>query len=179
MSGIANQFQNELPRPSGGVAESYPTGNPRVVTGHSYAELNELFGNLRPPSTAPEGRLRGHVTTLMGTSWMPRFVRRFLAVFLGAILPWSAKEFLGAFGSNIWFGVPHGARWLHYAISEQAGTDGKPVIWLTYDIDRNWSLLRSIRGEARSLAPGVLLCRMQWKTRKGYFTVMYFTLSVQ
>lgn len=148
-----------------------------AISGHSYGELNDLFSNLRPQIIEADARLAGHITTLCGTSWMPRLVRKLLAWILNLIFPWSGKGFFKDGGSNLWFGVKSGARFGHYDVSMQNGVDGKPVVWLNYDVDRNWKVLRRIRGEARELAPGVQLCRMQWKTRQGYFTVMYFTLS--
>lgn len=151
----------------------------RTVAGHSYSEFNELFSTLQPQEIPDGSRLAGHASTLVGTSWMPRFIRRFLVLVLNFILPWSGKGFFGEEGSNLWFGVKSGSRFGHYNISIQDGSDGKPVTWLDYDVKKNWPILRRIRGEARLLGPGLQLCRMQWKTKKGYFTVMYFTLSTQ
>jgi hypothetical protein len=43
-------------------------------------------------------------------------------------------------------------------------------------VPENLALLRRIRGEARQLSDGVVLCRMNWKTRAGVYRVLYFTL---
>lgn len=160
-----------------GPLRPLPCVNPDTVVGHTYSELRELFENLAPPSLEGNVRLRGTILTLAGTSWMPRQIRRFIARLLWWVLPWSAKEFHGTYGSNIWFGLRRGRRFLHYDVSRQNGTDGKPVTWLDYNVERNWAIFRRIRGEMRLLGPGLLLCRMQWKTGSGYFTVMYFALS--
>lgn len=150
-----------------------------AIAGYSYPELKELFSTLQPQLIETDTRLAGHITTLCGTSWMPRFLRRLLVWVLNLIFPWSGKGFFEEGGSNLWFGVKNGPRFGHYDVSIQAeGTDGKPVVWLNYDVKRNWPILRRIRGEARLLGPGIQLCRMLWKTRRGYFTVMYFTLSI-
>lgn len=154
-----------------------PACNPSTVAGHSYSELAELWSGLTPQAVEGDARLAGDITTLALTSWMPRFVRLALVWVLNLILPWSGKGFFGNEGSNLWFGVARGARFGHYDISTQDGVDGQPVTWLDYNVKRNWPILRPIRGEARLLGPGTHLCRMQWKTRKGYFTVMYFTLT--
>lgn len=159
--------------------EARTLAQPRASTlvGHSYSELAELFEDLAAPRLESELRLRGMITTFMGTSWMPRPLRWMIARFLGIVLPWSAKEFRGTRGSNIWFGFRRGIRFLHYDITLQPGVDGKPVVWLSYDVPQNLILFRRIRGEMRVLGPRLLLCRMQWKTRNGHFTVMYFTLG--
>lgn len=153
------------------------TCKPDTVTGYTFDELKELFSGLTPQAIKPGSRLAGHMTTLAGTSWMPRFLRRFLVKVLNLIIPWSGKGFYGEQGSNLWFGVRSGPKYGHYNVSMEDGLDGKKIIRLNYNNERNPAFLRRIRGEVRLLGPGIHLAEMLWKTRKGYFTIMYFTMT--
>jgi hypothetical protein len=177
MNHSASPAHIDAPVMSNHQAGALPQQRASALVGHTYGELAELFEDLPAPRIESELRLRGMITTFMGTSWMPRPLRWAIARVLGIVLPWSAKEFRGNQGSNIWFGFRRGIRFLHYEISQQAGVDGMPTVWLSYDVPRNLALFRRIRGEVRMLGPRLLLCRMQWKTRNRYFTVMYFTLG--
>ena len=168
-TGPDDKSTTSAPRTEG--ASSSAGASPRFLVGHSYRELDEIFRGLSTPLRVEDKRLKGTIIALAGTSWLPRWVRRSIGLAIGALIPWSAKEFYGPQGSNIWFGFQNGLRFLHYNVSRRAGTDGSDVIWLDYNIERNMPPFRRVRGEMRALGPGVMLCRMQWSKASGYFTV--------
>lgn len=112
-----------------------------------------------------------------GLGWLPRWFCRLFYGLLNFISPWGGKSFASdERGANHWFGL-RGFAFGRYRIEERAGPDGRPSTWLNYDVDENPRLFRRIRGEVRALQPGVFLCRMLWKTSRGYPTVLWFTLS--
>ena len=139
-------------------------------------ELAELFSSL-PAGTAPRGHLEGSLFALRGTHGLPAPLKRLLAALLATPLnPWRGKAFANNSGSNQWLWL-RGPGFGHFLCSEQAGPDGGSSHWLDYNVGRNPSLLRNIRGEARQLQDGAWLCRMLWQRRDGDLsTLLWFVL---
>lgn len=140
------------------------------------AELAELFSTL-PAGEAPSGYLHGRLFAVRGLGALPRPLARAIYKLLSTpINPWRGKSFHGDHGSNhlLWL---HGPALGHYMIGKQNGMDGQPSLWLDYNVDRNPSLLRAIRGEARQLRQGQWLCRMLWQNDRGQTTLLWFILQ--
>lgn len=142
------------------------------------SELAELLAGL--PAATPDAlsghTWRGRALAPLGLEKAPRPLLGSLCGLLATpINPWRGKRFDGVTGVNAWLG---GAFTLGaYRLEERPSpVDGRPVLWLDYDLPANPALLRAIRGEARVLADGVFLCRMNWRTATGFATVLYFTL---
>lgn len=148
----------------------------RALLGWRNEELTDLFAAL-PVGTAPSGRLHGRLFAVAGLQRLPRPLASGLYRLLGTPLnPWRGKSFIGERGSNHW-GWLNGPGFGHYRISQQAGPDGQPSLWLDYNQPENLSLLRSIRGEARHLSQHQWLCRMLWQGKQGYRTLLWFVLE--
>ena len=115
---------------------------------------------------------------ILGLGMLPRFVASGFYRLMGAPIlnPWRGKSFSNGAGANNWFGVK-GLAFGRYTVSNGVSeVDGLPALMLNYDVPENLALLRRIRGEARQLSDGVVLGRMNWKTRAGLYRVLYFTL---
>ena len=139
-------------------------------------ELAELFSTL-PTGELPTGHLHGRLFAVRGLGALPRPLARLIYRLLSTpINPWRGKSFRAGQGSNhlLWL---HGPALGHYRIGKQLGSDGQPSLWLDYNIDRNPSLLRHVRGEARQLRQGQWLCRMLWQNNRGQTTLLWFTLQ--
>jgi hypothetical protein len=140
------------------------------------AELAELFATLPMPQSA-DGHLNGHLFAIKGTNALPRTLASIIYRVLSTPLnPWRGKSFNRDTGSNHW-GTLYGPAFGHYLIGKQTGTDGAESVWLDYNNEKNPALLRHIRGEARQLQDGQLLCRMLWQSKQSLTTVLWFTLS--
>lgn len=144
------------------------------------SELDELF-TLLPAVSAKnvQGHYAGRLFAILGLGSLPRFLAAGLYRLMGAPIlnPWRGKSFHKGAGANHWFGVK-GLAFGRYTVSDGVSeVDGLPTLLLNYDVPENLSLLRRIRGEARQLSNGVVLARMNWKTRSGVYRVLYFTLS--
>ncbi|TJY63112.1 hypothetical protein E4T66_05215 [Sinimarinibacterium sp. CAU 1509] len=153
-------------------------GVPTVLYTQRQHELDTLFSSLPTPARSLEGCWRGRLMAIRGFGWLPRVFARMLYALLGTPLnPWSGKSFANGTGANRWFGV-RGAAFGRFRVVEQAMSpvDQQPVVWLDYDVPENPRLLRHIRGEARQLGNGLILARMNWKTQRGLYRVLYFTL---
>lgn len=139
-------------------------------------ELADLFATLQS-APALMGNWYGRLFSITGFDRLPRPIAAALYTLLATPLnPWRGKSFNGTQGSNQWLRVK-GLSFGSYQLSEQPGPDGKMSLWLNYDCESNPRLLRSIRGEARHLQDGQLLCRMLWHTKDQYSTLLWFTLS--
>lgn len=145
------------------------------LTSRRAFELAELFATLES-GEAPRGHTHGRMTAFAGPGILPRWVCSLLFALLNFIDPWRGKSFADGAGANHWF-HRRGPGFGHYRVASQDGVDGHPSHWLDYNIDRNWRILRPIRGEARQLQPGLWLCRMVGATRKGHTDVLWFTLT--
>lgn len=153
--------------------------NRETLLDHDQGELTDLFETLPVPTSPPEGAWHGTLMAITGLERLPRGLRAALARILDTpVNPWRGKTFDGNRGSNLWLpGV--GARFAHYRVQAcDSPVDGRPVFWLDYNQPENPRMLRGIRGEARRLRDGLLLCRMNWRDRAGELhTLLYFTLS--
>lgn len=152
----------------------------RALLDHDQPELAELMATLAPPAGEPAGAWHGTLMAISGLQHLPRPLRGLLSRLLDTpVNPWRGKTFAERSGSNLWL-PGFGARFAHYRIERRdSPVDGQPVIWLDYDVAENPRWLRGIRGEARQLHDGVLLCRMNWQTRDGLVPLLYFTLTEQ
>lgn len=142
------------------------------------AELDALF-SLLPAPAATAGTWRGTLMAITGLGWLPRPLASGLYRLLALPLlnPWRGKGFAGGAGANRWLGLP-GVAFGHYRVTHATSpVDGGPVLWLDYDLAGNPAPLRGIRGEARELGDGLLLCRMNWQGAQGLHRVLYFTLA--
>lgn len=150
----------------------------RDLLDHNQRELAELMATLNPPATVPDGAWHGTLTAIAGLQHLPRPLRGLVGLLLDTpVNPWRGKTFAGTTGSNLWL-PGFGARFAHYRIERRdSPVDGKPVIWLSYDVPENPRWLRPIRGEARQLNDGLLLCRMNWQAGNGLVPLLYFTLT--
>ena len=146
---------------------------------HDQGELADLFETLPLPERTPEGAWHGTLMAITGLERLPRALRSGLARVLDTpVNPWRGKTFDGDQGSNLW--LPGLARrFAHYRVERRdSPVDGRPVLWLDYDQPDNPAPVRGIRGEARRLRTGLLLCRMNWQGRNGELhTLLYFTLT--
>lgn len=140
------------------------------------AELAELFSTLTMPQSV-NGHLHGRLFAIKGVNALPRTLASMLYRILATPLnPWRGKSFSEGTGSNRWLTL-HGPGFGHYAIGKQIGADGVESVWLDYNTEKNPALLRHIRGEARQLQDGQLLCRMLWQSGQSQTTLLWFTLS--
>lgn len=142
------------------------------------SELDELFTVLPTVSAnSVEGHYAGRLFSILGLGMLPRFVAAGFYRLMGAPIfnPWRGKSFNKGVGANSWFGVK-GLAFGRYTVSNGVSeVDGLPTLLLNYDVPENPALLRRIMGEARQLSDGVVLARMNWKTRAGVYRVLYFT----
>lgn len=147
---------------------------------YSQQEADELFEQL-PFADVEQlsGVYRGRLFAVKGFDWLPRILRSLLYGLLGTwVNPWKGKYFQQGFGANIWLLNSSRVQFGHYKTDTQADTltdNGNP--FLNYDIEKNWRLLRGIRGEARILSDNLILARMNYVTAKKVVRVLYFTLE--
>lgn len=142
-------------------------------------ELDVLFANLEPLSVGEvDGNWRGMLMAIGGIQRLPRPVARVIyRVNALPFMPWAGKSFDGDTGANRFFWV-RGPSFLRYTVETvDSPVDGQPVLFLNYDRPDNPAPARRIRGEVRRLGTGVLLARMNWKTRRGQTRLLYFTLT--
>ncbi|MTT51776.1 hypothetical protein F1529_04670 [Alcanivorax sp. VBW004] len=143
-------------------------------------DLDSVFARLSPPkidelSEAYQGRLYA----VEGVRRLPRLLRGPLhAIVNSPVSPWKGKFINGRQGGNMLLNR-HGKRQLgFYRVTRgKAYDDGRPVIELDYDVPENPPSLWPIRGELRALGEQYYLARMLYRTRTGYFTVLYFSLE--
>lgn len=156
----------------------HPRHRRRDLLDHNQTELAELLATLPTPPGDPAGRWHGTLMAIGGLQHLPRVLRSAVNLLLDTpVNPWRGKSFQGDTGSNLWL-PGFGARFAHYRIEHRGSpVDGQPVIWLDYDVAENPAWLRPIRGEARQLREGILLCRMNWQTRRHLVPLLYFTLT--
>jgi hypothetical protein len=147
-----------------------------AVLDHSQGELAELFATLVAVSAEEmQGEWIGEMAGVVGLERLPRPVRKVVH----SLLPgWRGKRFTGSVGSNIWGGRTRNTDWLRSRTEhvEQSPVDGRPSLWLDYDISANPVVMRAIRGELRRLDADVVLGRMSWQTRAKLHCVLYFPL---
>jgi len=147
-----------------------------VLSRYRQDEAEALFDNL--PQVRPgqlRGSFRGRIFALAGTGWMPRWLTAGLLAVLNLPLPfWIGKAFETDHGSNLWFSTTSPRRFGHYRLIP--ATENAPL-GLDYAVESNAKLLRSILGQVKDAGAGRYLCRMQWRKKGGFVTVLYFTLS--
>jgi hypothetical protein len=159
------------------VSPAFNLACPAELLRHRQQELDALFA-LLPAPDAVEGVWRGTLMAITGLQWLPRGVASSLYRLLALPLnPWRGKDFAGNGGANRWFGIPGTGFGAYRVRSTHSPVDGKPVMWLDYNLPANLPPLRGIRGEARELGDNLLLCRMNWQGSAGLHRVLYFTLS--
>lgn len=160
------------------IEQLHPRHQRRDLLDHDQRELAQLMATLAPPTAAPAGSWHGTLMAIGGLQRLPRFLRTAINLLLDTpVNPWRGKTFAADTGSNLWL-PGFGARFAHYRIEHRdSPVDDQPVVWLDYDVPENPRWLRPIRGEARQLRTGQLLCRMNWQTGKGLVPLLYFTLT--
>lgn len=140
-------------------------------------ELDALFDLLPAPADS-DGVWRGTLMAIRGLDWLPRPVAAALYRLLALpVDPWRGKSFADGHGANRWFTLPGAAFGVYTVQVKDSPVDGKPSVWLDYNLPENPAPLRGIRGEARALGDNLLLCRMHWQGRDALHRVLYFTLA--
>lgn len=142
---------------------------------YSQGELDELFEKLPTANLESlEGNYFGRLFAVIGLGFLPRWVRICLYNLLPWLNPWRGKFFNDNKGANVWLRLPSQLHFGFYTVvPEQNGQEA----FLNYDIDRNPSSLRPVRGEARQLDDSLVLARMNYETRNKSWRVLYFTLE--
>lgn len=150
------------------------------LLGNTQYELNDVFDTLSVPLKGElDGCYRGCLMGIIGTNWLNRLTRIYIHRLLQTVInPWAGKWFDGINGANYWFTQSGKIRWGHYLVEDDIqGQDALPVTLLSYDVEKNMGMLRSIRGEVRKLNEGLFLARMHYVTKHKIIRVLYFTLE--
>ncbi len=156
---------------------SLPPARPAELLRSRQHELDALFELLPVPAHA-DGVWRGTLMAIRGLDWLPRPVANLLYRVLALpIDPWRGKSFADGRGANRWFTLPGAAFGVYTVRVKDSPVDGKPSVWLDYNLQENLAPLRGIRGEARALGDDLLLCRMNWQGSNTLHRVLYFTLA--
>ena len=145
-----------------------------MLSEHSVAELNTLYSQATMPvnMSALDGRPKGRMLAIKGTDRIP-FADLIRMISKASLFPWGGKSFQSANkkeGSGInrinltllqrnWFPF-------NTAI-ESSAIDGKPCIYLDYDLPGNPWFIRRIRDELREVSPGLFLGPAMWKEAEG------------
>lgn len=155
-----------------------PPARPDDLLRMRQQELDALFELLPVPAPgSSDGVWRGTLMAITGLGWLPRSIAAGLYRVLALPLnPWRGKSLDAGRGANRWFRLPGAGFGAYRVSSTKSPVDGKPVLWLDYDVPENLAALRPVRGEARLLGDGLLLCRMNWQGSADLHRVLYFTL---
>lgn len=150
------------------------------LLGNSQVEFNDIFHKLSAPLKGElDGCYRGCLMGIMGTDGLNRFARTCINRLLQTVInPWMGKLFDEISGANYWFTQSGKICWGHYLIEDDIqGQDSLPLTLLSYDVDKNMRILRSIRGEVRKINERLFLARMHYVTKYKTIRVLYFTLE--
>lgn len=164
------------------ITSSRSTHQVKQLLDHSQSELDELFMVL---PALKEGELsgvfQGTLMAVIGLGWLPRVFRVFLYRLLQTFInPWKGKRFDNNQGANIWFSRKGNILFGYFTISDNhKGSDSHLLTYLSYDVEKNFSFLRAVRGEVRQLDDRFYLARMNYLTSKRTLRVLYFTLEKQ
>ena len=156
--------------------QGFPETQRLCLFQYSQTELDNLFESL-PQAEASQfnGAYRGKLFAILGFNWLPRLFRKaFYRLLATVINPWRGKYFSDNRGANYWF---HNTRGAHFGFYQIEADDQGIVTQLNYDVPLNAQWLKGVRGEVRSLKPGVFLARMNYQTKAKTIRVLYFTLK--
>jgi hypothetical protein len=152
----------------------------------SHAELLELYSRATVPSDMRtlDGELRGRMLAFRGTGLGPIHQ---LGAALGAWegFPWSGKTLKAnspTEGTGInRVNIPGIARRELFPFKTQfdsSALDGKPCVFINYDLDENALYIRAIRDEVRQVAPGLFFGPVLIKHGKELTQLLWFAIQV-
>lgn len=143
-----------------------------------WATIEAAFeGGAEPDLTELDGAYRGRLVSVWGFDMVPTPLRWLIDIVFGTpLMPWRGKRFGrnasgDRTGSNIWLTM-RGPDIVSFDVG-----DGERSLRLDYDVARNPSPLRVIRGDVRRLAPGLYLGRMAARLGDRDTPVLWFTLD--
>jgi len=145
----------------------------------SVSELNDLYLQATMPAnmSALDGRPKGRMLAIRGVDKTPLagLIRMFSKA---SLFPWGGKSFQSTNkkeGSGInrinltllqrnWFPFN--------TVVESSAIDGKPCIYLDYDLAGNPWFIQRVRDELREVSPGLFLGPAMWKEKSGDATLL-------
>lgn len=140
------------------------------ATASAMADCEQLFDRLPAPAAdALHGVYRGRVAGVPGLGSTPGPLGRLVARIAPHLpFPWYGKAFYGPTGANVWLTSTGRFMRVDYEVSYH-----DDAARLSYDRPGNPGLVRDLKAEVRTAAPGRYLCRA---TRRGK-VLLYFTLE--
>ncbi len=150
-------------------------------------QLDALYrqGQLPESMARLDGKPKGRMLAVRGLDTTPlSFPLRLLAS--SRLFPWAGKSFRSATdktgeGINRINLTLSQRTWFPFnTVIEPSVIDGKPCIYLDYDLAGNPWFVRRIRDELREVAPGLFLGPAMWKQKDaGAMLVLWFAIDTR
>jgi hypothetical protein len=145
-----------------------------------HAALDALYRASDPPALADLDAV--HDARMLAVRRLdgPRGLRRVARLAASRAFPWRGKAFESTGperGAGLNRIVLAGRHFPFATRVEPSALDGRPAVLLDYDDPRNPWVIRKVRDELRTVAPGLFLGPAMWKARGGPRTVLWFAVS--
>jgi len=152
----------------------------------SHAELLKLYARATVPSDmrALDGELRGRMLAVRVTELGP-FHQLFAALGAWQHFPWEGKN-LKATSATEGTGINRvkipgmdREELFHFkTLFDPSALDGKPCVFIDYDIEGNPAYIRPLRDEVRQVSPGLFFGPVLIRHRKEMTQLLWFAIQV-